>query len=114
MTMKCFFFFSSRRRHTRSDRDWSSDVCSSDLAQGRTTGVHYFDSNKGSHFQPARAVVLSANGAETTRLLLNSTSNRFPQGLANSSGMVGKHLMFNQGSGVQGLFEHNLNEYKSV
>src|SRR5206468_10063153 len=28
-----FFFFSSRRRHTRSDRDWSSDVCSSDLAQ---------------------------------------------------------------------------------
>src|SRR5206468_8564930 len=29
---KCCFFFSSRRRHTRSDRDWSSDVCSSDLA----------------------------------------------------------------------------------
>src|SRR5206468_7352784 len=29
----CFFFFSSRRRHTRSDRDWSSDVCSSDLKQ---------------------------------------------------------------------------------
>src|SRR3989440_6119268 len=28
-----FFFFSSRRRHTRSDRDWSSDVCSSDLVQ---------------------------------------------------------------------------------
>src|SRR3989440_6211125 len=30
-----FFFFSSRRRHTRSDRDWSSDVCSSDLAATR-------------------------------------------------------------------------------
>src|SRR2546421_8746479 len=30
--MWCFFFFSSRRRHTRSDRDWSSDVCSSDLS----------------------------------------------------------------------------------
>src|SRR5712664_523605 len=29
----CFFFFSSRRRHTRSDRDWSSDVCSSDLVK---------------------------------------------------------------------------------
>src|SRR2546421_7646648 len=29
-----FFFFSSRRRHTRSDRDWSSDVCSSDLLHG--------------------------------------------------------------------------------
>jgi choline dehydrogenase-like flavoprotein len=58
--------------------------------------------------------VLSANGAETARLLLNSTSNRFPQGLANSSGLVGKYLMFNQGSGAQGIFEHNLNEYKSV
>src|SRR5690349_23725689 len=31
----CFFFFSSRRRHTRSLRDWSSDVCSSDLDEGR-------------------------------------------------------------------------------
>jgi choline dehydrogenase-like flavoprotein len=83
-------------------------------AQGRTTGVHFFDADKRSHFQPARAVVLSANGAETSRLLLNSTSNRFPQGLANSSGLVGKHLMFNQGSGAQGVFEHELNEYKSV
>src|SRR5216683_7184640 len=32
-----FFFFSSRRRHTRSDRDWSSDVCSSDLNEGKST-----------------------------------------------------------------------------
>src|SRR6478672_893779 len=32
-TFSAFFFFSSRRRHTRSDRDWSSDVCSSDLAR---------------------------------------------------------------------------------
>jgi choline dehydrogenase-like flavoprotein len=83
-------------------------------AQGRTTGVHYFDVDKKQHFQPARAVVLSANGAETARLLLNSTSNRFPQGLANSSGLIGKYLMFNQGSGAQGIFEHELNEYKSV
>src|SRR5207249_8498273 len=34
-----FFFFSSRRRHTRSKRDWSSDVCSSDLAAGGVLGV---------------------------------------------------------------------------
>src|SRR5215510_14052883 len=33
--MFCFFFFSSRRRHTRWPRDWSSDVCSSDLQPGR-------------------------------------------------------------------------------
>src|SRR2546429_2625561 len=33
MSCFCFFFFSSRRRHTRCSRDWSSDVCSSDLFQ---------------------------------------------------------------------------------
>src|SRR5439155_2137240 len=33
----CFFFFSSRRRHTRWPRDWSSDVCSSDLSYGEAT-----------------------------------------------------------------------------
>src|SRR5206468_7504437 len=38
------FFFSSRRRHTRSDRDWSSDVCSSDLNNevGVYRGPHYY------------------------------------------------------------------------
>jgi choline dehydrogenase-like flavoprotein len=82
--------------------------------QGRATGVRYFDSDKHEHLQKARAVILAANGAETPRLLLNSTSNRFPNGLANSSGMVGQHLMFNQGSYVHAMFEHELNEYKSV
>src|ERR1700722_15592796 len=81
---------------------------------GRTTGVHYFDRNKHEQFQRARAVVVSANGGETSRLLLNSASDRFPQGLANSSGLVGKYLMFNQGGGVHAMFEHELNEYKSV
>src|SRR2546427_8210544 len=36
--MFCFFFFSSRRRHTRFDCDWSSDVCSSDLVRGDLRG----------------------------------------------------------------------------
>jgi choline dehydrogenase-like flavoprotein len=83
-------------------------------ARGRATGVHYFDARKRELFQRARAVVVCANGAETPRLLLNSSSVRFPQGLANSSGMVGKHLMFNQNTAVHAVFEHELNEYKSV
>src|SRR5688572_24974462 len=37
-----FFFFSSRRRHTRFDCDWSSDVCSSDLASGRRLGIDWW------------------------------------------------------------------------
>ena len=82
--------------------------------RGRTTGVHYFDRHKRDQFQKARAVVVSANGGETARLLLNSSSERFPQGLANSSGLVGKYLMFNHSSLVHAQFEHELNEYKSV
>ncbi len=81
---------------------------------GRVTGVHYFDAERRERFQKARAVVLSANGAETARLLLASESARFPNGLANSSGCVGKHLMFNSYSQVEAEFEHELNEYKSV
>src|SRR5438067_10065787 len=38
-----FFFFSSRRRHTRSKRDWSSDVCSSDLLDKRFPAMSLFD-----------------------------------------------------------------------
>jgi len=83
-------------------------------AQGRATGVTYFDGEKRQNFQKARAVVLCANGAETPRLLLNSASSRFPEGLANSSGLVGKYLMFNTGGEVGAVFEHPLNEYKSA
>jgi len=53
-------------------------------AKGRAAGVVYFDGRKREHLQKARAVVLCANGAETARLLLNSSSAGFPHGLANS------------------------------
>lgn len=81
---------------------------------GRVTGVAYFDSDGREHLQRARAVVLSANGAETSRLLLMSESSRFPHGLANSSGLVGKYLMFNGGSSARAVFDEPLNEFKSV
>jgi choline dehydrogenase-like flavoprotein len=80
----------------------------------RATGVAWFDAAGHEQFQKARAVVVCANGAETPRLLLNSASARFPHGLANSSGVVGKYLMFNASGRAQGVFEHELNEYKSV
>jgi choline dehydrogenase-like flavoprotein len=81
---------------------------------GRATGVAYFDRDRAERFQRARAVVVCANGAETPRLLLMSASSRFPHGLANTSGLVGKYLMFNTNSRTLGVFEHELNEYKSV
>jgi len=83
-------------------------------ASGRATGVTFIDAQKRTRFQHASAVVVCANGGETPRLLLMSESARFPQGLANSSGVVGKHLMFNYSTRVNAVFEHELNEYKSV
>ena len=82
--------------------------------RGRVTGVTYFDKERREHFQKARAVVLSANGAETARLLLMSANAKFPDGLANSSGLVGCNLMFNTYAETNAIFEHELNEYKSV
>ncbi len=83
-------------------------------SRGRVDGAVYFDERRREIFQRARAVVLCANGAETPRLLLLSKSNLFPQGLANSNGLVGKYLMYESGSFAGGLFEHPLNDYKSV
>lgn len=82
--------------------------------QGRINEVLYYDPEGREQSQKARAVVLAANGAETPRLLLNSASARHPDGLANSSGFVGRNLMFNGHSVANGVFEHPLNDFKGV
>jgi choline dehydrogenase-like flavoprotein len=79
---------------------------------GRATGAVYFDEQRNVHLQKAKAVILSANGAETPRLLLLSASKEFPNGLANSSGMVGKHLMLNSGGVSVAVYDEPLNDYK--
>ena len=81
---------------------------------GRATGAIYFDRNRREIFQRAKAVFVCANGVETPKLLLMSKSKRFPEGLANSSGLVGKYLMWDNGGEALGLFEHPLNEYKGI
>jgi choline dehydrogenase-like flavoprotein len=83
-------------------------------ARGRVTGVTYFDADRREVFQRAKAVVLCANGAETPRLLLNSRTGRFGNGLANSSGQVGRNLMFNGAGFALGQFEHEVNGYKGI
>jgi choline dehydrogenase-like flavoprotein len=79
---------------------------------GRATGAVYFDEKRNVQLQKAKAVVVCANGAETPRLLLLSANKQFPNGLANSSGLVGKYLMLNSGAMSIGVFEHPLNDYK--
>jgi choline dehydrogenase-like flavoprotein len=83
-------------------------------ADGRVTGVTYFDKDKKEVTQRAKAVVLSANGCESPKLLLMSASNQFPNGLANSSGQVGRHIMFNGSAGAFGVFEHEINGWKGA
>lgn len=83
-------------------------------ASGRVIGATYFNKQRVTHLQKAKAVVVCANGAETPRLLLLSASKQFPDGLANSSGLVGKYLMLNSGPSAMAVFEHPLNDYKGV
>jgi choline dehydrogenase-like flavoprotein len=73
--------------------------------EGMASGVIYYDKDGVEQFQPAEVVVIACNGVGTPRLLLNSASKRFPDGLANSSGLVGKNLMFHPYAQVYGYVE---------
>ena len=70
---------------------------------GRASGVSFIDKKTGRHRQAtARVVILAASACESARILLNSRSASFPNGLGNSSGKVGRYLMDTVGSDVQG------------
>ena len=61
--------------------------------------MHYIDKATGQDLQAkARVVILAASGCESARILLNSKSALFPNGLANSSGKIGRYLMDSVGS----------------
>jgi choline dehydrogenase-like flavoprotein len=76
--------------------------------RGMASGVVYYDPEGKEVFQPAEVVILASNGVGTPRLLLNSTSSRFPNGLANSSGLVGKNLMLHPWPQVRGYVEDEM------
>lgn len=79
---------------------------------GLATGVIYYDDKGLVQKQKARLVVVACNGIGTPRLLLNSSCNLFPDGLANSSGLVGRNLMFHPYAMVTGIFDDLLEGYK--
>ena len=80
-------------------------------AQGRATGVRYHREGRW-RFQKARNVVVAGYAIETPRLLLNSASQMFPDGLANSSGLVGKNLMVQSNQAVWGTHSREIRSYK--
>ncbi len=79
---------------------------------GFANGVVYYNAAGEECFQRAEVVVMACNGVGTPRILLNSKSTQFPDGLANSSGLVGKNLMFHPIAFVQGLFDERLDSHK--
>ena len=79
---------------------------------GLADGAVYYDAQGRVQRQKARVVVMACNGIGTPRLLLNSRSSLFPDGLGNSNGLVGQNLMFHPYSMVTGVFEERMEGYK--
>ena len=73
-------------------------------AQGKVTGVIYADKDGNQQLQKARIVAVAGNSIESPRLLLNSASSMFPDGLANSSGQVGKNYMRHMTASMYAVF----------
>ena len=72
-------------------------------AQGRATGVHYIDrTTRLDEHVSARVVIVAASALESARILLNSKSGLFPDGIGNGSGVVGKYIMDTVGASVGG------------
>lgn len=79
---------------------------------GMASGVIYYDPDGKEVYQPAEVVILACNGIGTPRIMLNSVSPRYPNGIANSSGLVGKNLMFHAYARTYGYFEQEMDGYR--
>ncbi len=81
---------------------------------GKVTGVVYADAEGNQHRQKARAICVAGNSIETPRLLLNSASAKFPDGLANGSGQVGRNYMRHMTGSVYAVFDQPVNMYRGT
>lgn len=81
---------------------------------GNATGVLYVDGEGSQHFQAARIVCVAGNAIETPRILLNSDTSHYPDGLANSSGQVGKNYMRHVMDMSFGSFDEPVNMHRGI
>ena len=77
----------------------------------RAIGVEYFDNEGNRQFQPAKVIVLTAFSIETPRILLNSAAESHPDGVGNSSGLLGRYLMSHLAVGITGMFPDDMQNY---
>jgi choline dehydrogenase-like flavoprotein len=83
-------------------------------ASGKVTGVLYADKDGQQHVQKARVVAVAGNSIESPRLLLNSASAKYPDGLANSSGQVGRNYMRHLTASVYGVFDKPVHMFRGT
>ncbi len=83
-------------------------------ASGKASAVVYADADGNLQRQKARVVAVAGNSLESPRLLLNSASNQFPDGLGNSSGQVGRNYMRHMTGSVYGVFEKPVHMYRGT
>ncbi|MFT5426300.1 MAG: choline dehydrogenase-like flavoprotein [Gammaproteobacteria bacterium] len=83
-------------------------------AKGKATGIEYVDKDGNHQFQKAKIVCVAGNSIETPRLLLNSSSSTFADGLANSSGQVGRNYMRHTTGSVYALFDNEVNFHRGT
>ena len=81
---------------------------------GKVTAVVYIDGEGKTHRQKARIVAVAGNSIESPRLLLNSASHLFPDGLANSSGQVGRNYMRHMTGSVYATFDEPVHMYRGT
>ncbi len=83
-------------------------------ASGKVIGVVYIDADGKTQRQKARIVAVAGNSLESPRLLLNSASSKFPDGLANSSGQVGRNYMRHMTGSVYAVFDKPVHLYRGT
>jgi choline dehydrogenase-like flavoprotein len=98
----------------RLDLRTESHVVQIETSRGKVKGVVYVDAAGQQHRQRARLVAVAANSIETPRLLLNSASNEHPDGLANSSGQVGRNYMRHTTGSVYATFDEPVHMYRGT
>ena len=82
-----------------------------DPAGAKVTGVEFYDEKKERQVQEASVVILAAWSGQNPRLLLNSATDKHRNGLANSSGLVGKYIMAHFGSGTWAIFDEDVESH---
>src|SRR6201989_826967 len=85
-----------------------------DASGKKATGVEYYDAQHGKHVQPASVVIAASWAAQNPRLLLNSATDKHPNGLANASGLVGKFIMTHFTAVTNAMFDDDMDGVKGT